>query len=197
MSQLEAALRANAIQVPDGAVQLLLDQKEWIYRSERVEELLKKLNQEQLYSVFNSQHHIQSASHLFEFLKKKGSCVVYGHKAQGKTQFLFFVFKLLKAMGEKVLFLDKTVLPLNCDGEVDVDSSSFCGNLWTDSFQIEGTVKTSLDKFYEDALPESFGKFITALRPYTRKSDTRKSKVSSLKYTDHKQLLPISYLLPP
>ena len=36
MSQLEAALSANAIQVPDGALQLLLDQKEWIYRSQRV-----------------------------------------------------------------------------------------------------------------------------------------------------------------
>jgi len=109
MSQLEAALSANAIQVPDGALQLLLDQKEWIYRSQRVENLLKILNQEQLYSVFNSQHHIQSASHLFEFLKNEGSCVVYGHKVQGKTQFLFFVFKLLKAMGEKVLFLDKII----------------------------------------------------------------------------------------
>jgi len=108
MTQLETALTANAIQVPDGSVQLLLDQKEWIYRSERVEELLKKLNQEQLYSVFNSQHHIQSACHLFEFLKNQGSCLVYGHKVQGKTQFLFFVFKLLQAMGEKVLFLDKT-----------------------------------------------------------------------------------------
>ena len=140
---------------------------------------------------------MQSASRLFEFLKDQGSCAVYGHKAQGKTQFLFFVFKLLQAMGEKVMFLDKSVLPSKSDREVELDGSKFCGNLWKVSFQIEGTVKTSLDKFYEDALPESFGKFITALRPYTRKSDTRKSKVSSLKYTDHKQLLPISYLLPP
>jgi len=173
MTQLETALTANAIQVPDGALQLLLDQKEWIYRSQRVEKLLKILNQEQLYSVFNSQHHIQSASHLFEFLKNEGSCVVYGHKVQGKTQFLFFVFKLLQAMGEKVLFLDKTVFPLKCDGKVDLDGSTFCGNLWKDSFQIEGTLKTSLDKFYEDALPKSFGKFIRALRQYARKSGTR------------------------
>jgi len=173
MSQLEAALSANAIQVPDGALQLLLDQKEWIYRSQRVENLLKILNQEQLYSVFNSQHHIQSASHLFEFLKNEGSCVVYGHKVQGKTQFLFFVFKLLQAMGEKVMFLDKSVLPSKSDREVELDGSKFCGNLWKVSFQIEGTVKTSLDKFYEDALPKSFGKFIRALRQYARKSGTR------------------------
>ncbi len=112
LSELEAALRANSIQVPDKAVQQLLEQREWIYRSKRVEDLLKKLSKEQLYYVFNSQHHVQSASRLFEFLKDQGSCVVYGHKAQGKTQFLFFVFKLLQAMGEKVLFLDKTIMPL-------------------------------------------------------------------------------------
>jgi hypothetical protein len=109
LSQLEAALTANGIQVPDGAVHQLLEQKEWIYPSSWVDDLLEKLNNEQLYSVFNFQHHIQPASRLFKFLKGKRSSVVCGHKAQGKTQFLFFAFKLLQAMGEKVLFLDKTI----------------------------------------------------------------------------------------
>jgi len=62
---------------------------------------------------------------------------------------------------------------LKCDGEVEVDSSKFCGNLWKESFQIEGIVKNTLDKFYEDGLPQSFGKFFKALRQYTRKSGTR------------------------
>ena len=62
---------------------------------------------------------------------------------------------------------------MKCDGEVEVDSSKFCGNLWKESFQIEGIVKTTLDKFYEDGLPQSFGKFFKALRQYTRKSGTR------------------------
>jgi hypothetical protein len=73
--QLEAALRANGIQVPEGAVQLLLDQREWIYRSSRVKEMLEKLSKEQLYSVFNSHHHIDSASRLFNFIKGRRSCV--------------------------------------------------------------------------------------------------------------------------
>jgi len=64
MSQLEAALIAKGIQVPKGAVQQLLDQKDWIYRSKRVEDLLEKLKKEELYSVFNSKHHIDSASRL-------------------------------------------------------------------------------------------------------------------------------------
>jgi len=43
MSQLEAALIAKGIQVPKGALQQLLDQKNWMYRSKRVEDLLDKL----------------------------------------------------------------------------------------------------------------------------------------------------------
>ena len=48
LMQLEAALRANGIQVHEGALQLLLDQREWIYCSKRVQDLLKKLSKEQL-----------------------------------------------------------------------------------------------------------------------------------------------------
>jgi hypothetical protein len=42
------------------------------------------------------------ASRLFDFLS---ASVVFGHKSQGKSQFLFFVFKLLQAMGEKVKYV--------------------------------------------------------------------------------------------
>ena len=70
LMQLEAALRANSIQAPEGAVQLLLDQREWIYRSSRVDEMLEKLSKEQLYSVFNSHHHIDSASRLFNLYQR-------------------------------------------------------------------------------------------------------------------------------
>ena len=117
LMQLEAALRANSIQSPEGAVQLLLDQREWIYRSSRVDEMLEKLSKEQLYSVFNSHHHIDSASRLIEFLKGQCSCVVYGHKCQGKTQYLFFICKLLQAME---LVLDRTMLPSNYDNTVEI-----------------------------------------------------------------------------
>jgi hypothetical protein len=178
MSQLQAALKANAIEVPDdGAVQRLLDQREWIYNSVRVEDMLYRINKDQLYSVFNSEHHLQAASRLFEFLKqqqrKKGSCVVYGHKAQGKTQFLFFVFKLLQAMGEKVLFLDRTILPFN--NEVDIHSRKFCGHLWRAQFQQidHPTLGETLDKFYKDPQGASVGAFLGALSKYTESTGAR------------------------
>ena len=175
---LKAALQANGIQVPDEKtpVKTLLDNKDWIYPSERVADLRKKLNEEQLYSVFNYQHHLQSATLLFDFIKNQDSCVVYGHKTQGKTQFLFFVFQLLQAMGEKVLFLDNTMIPPEeGDDKIAIGKGTFCGKWWKDSFlQIDDdTVKTCLDQFYQDALPSSFGKFVTALRTFIDKGEKK------------------------
>jgi len=79
---------------------------------------------------------------LFNFIKDKEACVIYGHKSQGKTQFLFFVFKLLQALKEKVLFLERTMLPLEDDNEIEINNANFSGHLWKDSLQIEGNVKT-------------------------------------------------------
>ncbi len=110
--------------------------------------MLEKISKEQLYSVFNSHHHIDSASHLFNFIKYYDSCVVYGHKCQGKAQFLFFVFKLLQAVGEKILFLDRTMLPSDFNNLVNIYSESFCGNLWRDTFcQLNGEVKDASSAF--------------------------------------------------
>eukprot|EP00475_Leptophrys_vorax_P016991 TRINITY_DN2349_c0_g1_i7.p1 TRINITY_DN2349_c0_g1~~TRINITY_DN2349_c0_g1_i7.p1 ORF type:complete len:644 (+),score=147.85 TRINITY_DN2349_c0_g1_i7:80-2011(+) len=176
VSQLEAALRTNGIQVHDGVVQGLLDQRQWIYPSERVEKMMEKLNEAQLYSVFNSQHHLQSSALLFTFLAsmRKKVSVVYGHKAQGKTQFLFFLFKLLQAMGEKVMFLDKTIIPLEYNNQVGIKASKFCGHLWRkEFFEIDAHVKDALDKFYQDAHPESFGEFLFALWEHTLSSGNR------------------------
>jgi hypothetical protein len=172
---LETSLQANGIQVRDGAVQNLLDQREWIYPSKRIEDLRKKLNQEQLYSVFNYQHHLQSAKLLFDFIKNQDSCVVYGHKAQGKTQFLFFVFKLLQAAGEKVLFLDSTMIPPEeGDNKIAIGKGTFCGKWWKDSFlQIDDEVKKCLEKFYANKRPKSFGKFIRALRTFIDKGEKK------------------------
>ena len=173
INRLEAALAKNEIVVTEGAVQRLLDQKQWIYRSERVKDLLKRLTEDQLYSAFRAEHHISSATRLFKFLKKQDCAVVYGHKAQGKTQFLFFVFKLLQAVGEKVLYLDRTILPA-ASNTIDIDSDMFCGHQWKDSFQMEGEVGIALNKFYKDALQDSFVKFLEALHEYAeRKSTTR------------------------
>ena len=177
MSQLEAALRKNDINVPEGAVKRLLDERQWIYRSTRVDDLLSKLTEEQLYSVFISEHHITSATRLFEFLNGRRCSVLYGHKTQGKTQFLFFVFKLLQAMGEKALFLDRTILPAEFN-KIEIDSDTFCGDLWKNSFRIEGPVKVALNKFLEDALLESFQGFFFELRKYARITQSTRNNQS-------------------
>jgi hypothetical protein len=176
LSEIESALSANGIQVPDRAIQQLLDKRKWIYQSERIQKMREKLNEEQLYSVFNLQHHLQSSAQLFQFLASmnKKVAVVYGHKAQGKTQFLFFLFKLLQAMGEKVLFLDRTIMSFEENSTVDIRDAKFCGHLWREDFlQIGDEVKDCLGKFFQDALPTSFGQFLFALRHYTRSSGTR------------------------
>ena len=176
LTQLEAALRDNGIQVSDGAVKQLLDQRQWIYPSERVEEMMEKLDDGQLYSVFNSQHHLESASQLFQFLEtmRKKVSVVYGHKSQGKTQFLFFLFKLLQAMGEKVLFLDKTIMPAKRSEKIHISKPTFCGRLWRDDFvQLGGSVTETLNLFFQDADPKSFGAFLDALVLSTEDSGPR------------------------
>ena len=171
IAQLETALRDNGVHVSAGAIQQFLDQRKWIYHSQRVNELLEELDLEQLYSVFNTRHHVTSATLLFEFLKSRRCAVVYGHKAVGKTQLLFFVFKLLQAMGEKVMFLDRTILPAESN-KIEIDSDMFCGNQWKDSFQIEGPVKTALNKFLEDAHLKSFQDFFFELRKYARSTQS-------------------------
>lgn len=176
LSQLEAALRANGIQVTDGAVQDLLDQRQWIYPSERVEHMMEKLNEEEIYSVFNSQHHLQSSTQLFQQLasRRKKVSVVYGHKAHGKTQFLFFLFKLLQAMGQKVLFLDKTIMPSKRSGKIDINNSKFCGLFWKAAISnIEDSVNSALDVLFRDADPRSFGEFLDSLVVFTRKTGKR------------------------
>jgi hypothetical protein len=102
-SELEAALLANGIPVSESVIHQLLEQKEWIYQTERVEDLMVMLNKEQLYSLFNSQHHLQSSACLFRFLTpmRKKVAVVYGHKALGKSQFLFFCLQASPSAGGK------------------------------------------------------------------------------------------------
>lgn len=177
LSQLEDASIAMNINSDDDKsiqvkIQELLDEKKWIYHSQGVVNLLKKLDENQLYSVFDSQHHIKSAIQLFQFLKDRDSCVLYGHKPQGKSQFLFFVFKLLCAMGQKVLFLDHTMLPTKSSNKVKIRSFKFCGHLWRDSIlQIDDqNVQDNLKQFLDDGRAESFGEFFAALSDYSESS---------------------------
>jgi hypothetical protein len=81
----EQALERLGIQGTAGTIQRLIDERQWIFPSERVRALRKKQNMDQLYDLFNCRHHIHSSTRLFEFLATtaKKVCVVYGHRAQG------------------------------------------------------------------------------------------------------------------
>jgi hypothetical protein len=66
-----------------------------------------------------------------------------------KTQFLFFVFKLLPTQKEKVLFPDRTRLPLELIlKKIVVKPTQHYGNLWQNDFIEMGLdVKETLDIF--------------------------------------------------
>jgi hypothetical protein len=81
---------------------------------------------EKLYVVFNFEHHVASAFTLFHsFDLEETTAVVYGHKHQGKSQFLFFLVQLLQELGEVVIYLDKSILPTIRNRKCDTRISQF------------------------------------------------------------------------
>ena len=62
-------------------------------------------------------------------------------------------------MGEKVLF----VMPLEYNNRIG--TGKFCGHRWRNDEinEMDAHVKGTLDKFYQNAHPESFGEFLFAL----------------------------------
>eukprot|EP00978_Attheya_sp_CCMP212_P024948 scaffold79290_cov41-Attheya_sp.AAC.4 len=91
--------------------QLLQDPSKLMLRTTRVEELpFDKVDR-----FFNVEHHILAATSFFRMYHafgKRTRAVVFGHKNQGKTQFLFFLIKMLQALGEGVVYLDPKVAPV-------------------------------------------------------------------------------------
>jgi hypothetical protein len=72
---LETALGSFGINVPNGSIQQLLDKQEWIYPSKRVEDLREVLSNQQLYSVFDYQHHLRSTLRLIQTEKENIGCL--------------------------------------------------------------------------------------------------------------------------
>ena len=103
---------------------------------------------EQLLKVFNIGHHVESAKKFFEHLSPKGGllgsvvrrrepkcAVVFGHKQQGKSQFLYFLAVLLQKLGEGVVYLDKSI----AGGVMKLHKAECCFHVW----------KTNLETFLE------------------------------------------------
>jgi hypothetical protein len=81
--------------------QLLQDPSKLVLRTTRIKKL-----------PFNIEHQLVAATSFFRTYHtfgKETRAVVFGHKQQGKTQFLFFPTKLLQALGEGVVYLGMDV----------------------------------------------------------------------------------------
>jgi hypothetical protein len=75
----------------------------------RVDALKRKTSGDALVTIFNVDHHLDAATEFFKKFggfKRRTRAAVFGHKKQGKTQFLFFLTKLLQALGEGVVYLE-------------------------------------------------------------------------------------------
>jgi hypothetical protein len=70
----------------------------------------------------------------------KNVSVVLGHTNHGKTQFLFFLVRLLQELDEKVIFLDRTILPDTTTStkihstnlKMFPDKLDYCVQYWSD-----------------------------------------------------------------
>jgi hypothetical protein len=134
-------------------------------------------------AVFIMDHHVTAAAAFFvqyKHFKKRTRAVVFGHKHQGKTQFLFFITKLLQALGEGVVYLDKSIAPKGDKKKADVKAKHFCPYVWQEKLvaflgEKEGAeaVVTALSTFRDDGLPGDFEMFHDALRDFTRATGAR------------------------
>jgi hypothetical protein len=112
--RLKNALVELDLDVPNNVYDQLKNKKNWIQITYRVNKFKTKIGIDDLYEIFDYDHHFISAVGLFESLKMRDDsiAVVLGQKQQGKSQFLFFMFKLLQELDEIVLFLDRNILPI-------------------------------------------------------------------------------------
>ena len=158
---------------------LLQDPSKLVLRTTR----LKKLPLDKLHLFFNVEHHIEAATSFFKKYRTFGEdtrAVVFGHKNQGKTQFLYFLAKLLQALGEGVVYLDKSIVPGENEKLTDVEDDGCCLHKWQQELlvflgQNEGAekVKSALEQFAAEGRRESFGEFHTALRSCVRRHKLR------------------------
>ena len=138
----------------------------WVRFTERIEELVSvsRIEASQLLSYG---HHVQGILPLFQqhFSHQKHLSVIFGHKRQGKSQFLYFVSCFLKAIGETVVYLDHTVLP-DEDGII-VIRDDFCGHLWKDDILLISSLSDSCQTFFDFPEAIKFRNFFRNLDKYS------------------------------
>ena len=121
------------------AVERLREKKEWVKPTKRITSLHTLLRKGSVYDTFDLDHHVNAAKGLFKkfFLDAADVSVLFGHKNQGKSQFLFFLFRLLQELGEYVVYLDKTIVPAEIENGtyvMDSEDPDYCVKYWMKSF---------------------------------------------------------------
>ena len=167
MNNLVETLHQLGITASDDALYTLKTKKSWIRLSKRVETMLKKITMDELYETFNFEHHKDAAGRLLSQFLFDNVAVVYGHKAQGKSQFLFFMFRLLQELGETVVYLDSSILPDDelCDIGMEVVDT------WKENlllkFSDSHEVSIALKNLIKQPSKHSFGQFLGNLKKFS------------------------------
>ncbi|KAG9400044.1 hypothetical protein AC1031_010962 [Aphanomyces cochlioides] len=134
----------------------------------------------------NMDYHIKAATSFFSTLhefRKRKCAIVFGQKQQGKSQFLYFLAKLLIALGEGVVYLDQTIAP-PIGKRLAVIDKDCCLNLWQPSLETflkangGQAVLVALELFrkvgdygVEFGDPEQFKMFYTILRVFCKQKN--------------------------
>jgi hypothetical protein len=167
--------------------------QDWVKTTERVSELVGAIRNipnetypdgcTKICDIFSFDHHKRSATELWNQinLNYRARAVVFGHKNHGKTQFLFFLLRVLQEMGEYVVYFDKTIIPVKRDKEtnmlmIDSSHSQYCVKYWRDQLcnkMLTDELKSRIDEFDEVASLSNFREFMQELKKYSRSSKQR------------------------
>jgi hypothetical protein len=125
------------------------------------------ISSDDLYEIFDYDHHFTSAVGLFEFLRMhRPLSVILSPTKQGKSQFLFFLVKLLQELGEIVLFLDRTIIPYFQHSKCNVKISQF----WN-STKLSEECKLMFCKFQSEPTTQNFEVFLWELGKFAKKGN--------------------------
>jgi hypothetical protein len=151
-------------------------------------DLKDEVNEDTLAVIFDFKHHLTAATEFFKTFAGFGRhtrAVIFGHKNQGKTQFLFFLTKLLQALGEGVVYLDPDVSLEKGKFKEDDDAEEVENNLTIWRGQLETfldkqtdhdtvkEVKEKLDEFAKNANSINFKGFRKVLSKFVKKESVR------------------------
>lgn len=106
VGELEATLKGLGMSVQSKVITEFLGKKDWILQSNRYEDLA--MTSEIFIDAFSIAHLVRCANAVLT--KFSGQRIIMGQKFQGKSQFMYFLFKLLQHCGAPVVYMKPTSL---------------------------------------------------------------------------------------